>query len=511
MNLAAFLPIFVAFPLLTAVIVVFFPHLPARRITYLLTPVITTAGGVALLVEHTHTPVLANQIGGFQPGIGIAFASDSFSALMLVATGVLVFAANWFAIATQEDVRNRYFPSLSLVLLAGVNGALLTADLFNLFVWIEVMLMPSYALLAISGTWRRIGVDRMFVVVNLLTSSVFLLGVVYTYGTVGRVNIAALAGAARTNPHVAASMMVCLVALGVKAGVFPVHGWLPRAYPGTSAAVMGLFSGLHTKVAVYAIYRIISTIFVFDPRGQWIAVAILCLTMLVGGYGSLGEMRMRGSLAFQMVCGIGYILMGLVLAASGQGEDARAVALGTGIFYLIHHMLTMGSLILTTGAIEETYGSGRFDRLDGLQRREPIAAAIMAGGMLSLVGFPPFSGVLAKVGIAQSAATVGGVLGWVVITTIIVSSLGALLSMMALWKGVFWGPRMAMYRPIGADDYIPVGEDLRIAKPQLAPGAFLLMLSIVAFLAAGPLVATTTNAGVSMLDINNYVEAVLML
>lgn len=511
MTLSAFLPIFVAFPLLTAVLIILFPHLIARRIAYMVVPAITTAGGVGLLVEHTHTPVIVNQIGGFQPGVGIAFASDAFSALMLVATGILVFASNWFAISTGEDERNRYFPSLALVLLAGVNGALLTADLFNLFVWIEVMLMPSYALLAISGTWRRIGVDRMFVVVNLLTSSMFLLGVVYTYGTAGRVSIAALAGAARTNPHVAASMLVCIVALAVKAGIFPVHGWLPRAYPGTSAAVMGLFSGLHTKVAVYAIYRIVSAIFVFDPRGQWVVVAILCLTMIVGGYGSLGEQRMRGSLAFQMICGIGYIMMGLVLATSGQGQHARAVALGTGIFYLVHHMLTMGSLILTTGAIEETYGSGRFDRLDGLQRREPLAAAIMAGGMLSLVGFPPFSGVLAKVGIAQSAATVGGLMAWVVITTIIVSSLGALLSMMVMWKGVFWGPRMAMYRPIGADDYIPVGDDLRIKKKQLAPGAFLLGLSVLAFILAGQLVTATTNAGMAMLDINSYVEAVLML
>ena len=129
--------------------------------------------------------------------------------------------------------------------------------------------------------------------------------------------------------------------------------------------------------------------------------------------------------------------------------------------------------------------------------------------MLSLVGFPPFSGVLAKVGIAQSAATTGGALGWTVIAVIIVSSIGALVSMMYLWKGVFWGPRMAMYRPIGADKFQPVEDDLVIAKHQLLPGAFLLLLSVAAFFGAGWLVDQTTRAGYSLLDISDYLHAVL--
>lgn len=509
MILAHLLPLWVAIPIVTAVLLVFINPLALRRTIYMAIPILSIIGGSVLLNAHRTHAVIAEQIGGFDRGIGIAFASDSFSALMLIATSIIIMASAWFAISIGEDEHNRFFPTLALVLMAGVDGAILTADLFNLFVWIEVMLMPSYALLAITGTWRRIGVDRMFVVVNLLTSSVYLLGVIYVYGAVGKVNIAALAGAAANNTQVAIAITVSLIALCVKAGVVPVHGWLPRAYPATSAAVMGLFSGLHTKVAIYAIYRIVSTIFIFDTRGQWVAVVALCLTMLVGSYGSLGEQRIRGSLAFQMVCGVGYILITLPLAASTTDIEARAVALGSGIFYLIHHMLTMGSLILTAGAIEETYGSGRFDRLDGLQRREPLAAGIIAGGMLSLVGFPPFSGVLAKVGIAQSAATTGGALGWTVIAVIIVSSIGALVSMMYLWKGVFWGPRMAMYRPIGADKFQPVEDDLVIAKHQLLPGAFLLLLSVAAFFGAGWLVDQTTRAGYSLLDISDYLHAVL--
>ncbi len=349
MTLAPLLPLWVAIPLVTAVLMVFAQPLALRRVIYLAVPSLSVIGAFVLLYQHRNHAVIAEQVGGFARGIGISFASDAFSALMLAATGILIIASAWFAISIGEDEHNRFFPTLTLVLMAGVNGAILTADLFNLFVWIEVMLMPSYALLAITGTWRRIGVDRMFVVVNLLTSSVFLLGVIYIYGAVGEVNIAVLAGSAANEPQVGIAITVCLIALCVKAGVVPVHGWLPRAYPATSAAVMGLFSGLHTKVAIYAIYRIVSTIFIFDTRGQWIIVVVLCFTMLVGSFGSLGEQRIRGSLAFQMVCGVGYILIALALAANTSDIEARAVALGAGIFYLIHHMLTMGSLILTSG------------------------------------------------------------------------------------------------------------------------------------------------------------------
>ena len=329
MILAHLLPLWVAIPIVTAVLLVFINPLALRRTIYMAIPILSIIGGSVLLNAHRTHAVIAEQIGGFDRGIGIAFASDSFSALMLIATSIIIMASAWFAISIGEDEHNRFFPTLALVLMAGVDGAILTADLFNLFVWIEVMLMPSYALLAITGTWRRIGVDRMFVVVNLLTSSVYLLGVIYVYGAVGKVNIAALAGAAANNTQVAIAITVSLIALCVKAGVVPVHGWLPRAYPATSAAVMGLFSGLHTKVAIYAIYRIVSTIFIFDTRGQWVAVVALCLTMLVGSYGSLGEQRIRGSLAFQMVCGVGYILIALPLAASTTDIEARAVALGS--------------------------------------------------------------------------------------------------------------------------------------------------------------------------------------
>ncbi|WP_397333880.1 proton-conducting transporter membrane subunit [Ornithinimicrobium sp. INDO-MA30-4] len=179
---------------------------------------------------------------------------------MIFVTSATVAIGLWFLTQTGED-RFRFVPALALMLIAGVNGALLTGDLFNLFVFVEVMLLPSYALIAITGTWRRLGIGRLFVIVNLTTSTILLVGVGFVYASAGTVNLAELAGVAQDNPTVSLAVSVVLLSLAIKAGVVPVHGWMPRSYPATSAGIMALFSFVHSKVALYAIYRIYSITF----------------------------------------------------------------------------------------------------------------------------------------------------------------------------------------------------------------------------------------------------------
>src|SRR5690554_5925799 len=164
---------------------------------------------------------------------------------MLTATSLLIGASAWFGVVTGED-RSPFFPALVAVLAAGVYGALLTADVFNLFVFIEVMLLPSYGLIAITGGWKRLKAGRLYVTVNLLTSTVYLIGVGLMYGAAGSVHLGKLAGAARESDLVAAAGGVMILALLVKAAVVPAHGWLTRTYPDTSPTVTALFSGLHT-------------------------------------------------------------------------------------------------------------------------------------------------------------------------------------------------------------------------------------------------------------------------
>ena len=197
---SAILPLFVAVPLLFAGGTALLRGPLVQRTALLLASFLTLAGGVALLVFHQNTPALAHSIGSYLPGVGIVFVSDSLSSLLLVVVAFLTMVSGIFLMLTGED-RYRFVIPLILMLSTGVNGALLTGDLFNMFVWVEVMLLPSYALVAVTGSWRRLGIGRMFVIVNIITSTILVMGVGLLYGAYGSVNLAALAGTG-SNPQV---------------------------------------------------------------------------------------------------------------------------------------------------------------------------------------------------------------------------------------------------------------------------------------------------------------------
>ena len=486
------LPLLVVVPLLGAALGALVPGRLAR-VLLVLAPVATTAGGVALLVEHARTPVLAHGVGGFVPGIAIPLVSDTLTAVMITVTGLTTTACIAFALVTGE-ARLRFFPTLVMMLSAGVNGALLTGDVFNLFVFIEVMLLPSYALVAMTGTWRRLGIGRLFVVVNLVTSTILLVGIGLVYGVAGSVNMAVLSGVDADDPRFRLAVGVVLLALAVKAGVVPLHGWLPRAYPATSATVMALFSALHTKVAIYAIFRIHQT--VLDGATSWMVplLVLFGVTMLVGAYGSLGERMIRRSLAWQMIAGVGYILLGLAIGTQ--------LGLAAGLFYMVHHILVMGSLLLSSGAIERAYLTHQFVG--------PLLAVVVALAMMSLVGFPPSSGFFGKVGIARAAADLDGAWIWLVLGVLVVASIGTLLAMTRVWADVFWGPPLeeSPSRGKGHTDLPPVDAETRMQTWSLAPAGALLLVSLAIFVVPGPLWELCLQAADGLLDVTAYVEAV---
>ena len=485
------LPLFMASGLAGAALAVVSPWRVLRDALALVIPALGTVAGIWLFATTAQHGTIAHSVGLFTGGVAIPFAADALSAVMIVAASIVAFASNWFALVVGET-RARFYPALTLMLLGGVYGALLTADLFNLFVFIEVMLLPSYGLITMTGSWSRLAGGRMFVLVNLLTSTGLLIGVSIVYGVIGTVNLAALAGAAKGNGPLTVAMGLVVLALSVKSGLFPVHTWLPRTYPGTSAAVMGLFSGLHTKVAVYALYRIYVVVFDLDQRWAWTIIIFCVVSMLVGSFAGLAEHAMRRIIAYQMVTGMPYIVVMLAFSAD---DTTRAVA--AGIVYMVHHMITVGSLVLTAGAIEETYGTDLLSRLDGLARRDPLVAAVFAMGAFSIVGFPPFSGLWGKVLVVTEIARAGDWHAWLVIAVILVASFGALLSMIRLWREVFWGGNVQL--PDGL--YVPL--------TKLAPGAALIVVSVGMFIAGGALIDAAMTAASGLLDVSGYQHAIL--
>ncbi|MBC2682407.1 monovalent cation/H+ antiporter subunit D family protein [Corynebacterium anserum] len=508
MTAGATLSFFILIPLLASACAAIVPSLAVRRFLGLAVPAvgILAAGYLLFYLSGEGGPVIADNVGAFIGGISIPLVADTLTAVMLLATSIVVCAAMWFADAVGET-KTRFFPALALMLLAGAWGAIMTADIFNLFVFIEVMLMPSFGLLAMTGTWARLAAARMFIVVNLVTSMILLTGVATVYAVVGTTNLAALAGSAGPRGQSFApgifgnqwqlmvALGVVLLALSVKAGMAPVHTWLPRAYPATSPAVMALFSGLHTKVAVYAIFRIYLTAFEGDVALGWGILGFVVLGMLIGAFAGLGEASLRGVVAYQMVNGIPFMLVALVFL----NHDAHLM-LSASLFYMLHHMVVASSLIMAAGSIEETYGTGRIRPLSGLSRRDPFPSVIFALAALAIIGFPPFSGVLGKLGLIMGIAQDGTWKAWIAIGAIIIAGVGALLSMLYVWREVFWG------RSMNANECDP---SLAVAHRFVYPSAAMIILSVAMFFGAGPVFNVVGRAADNLTDTTAYVSAVM--
>ena len=487
--MTALLPLVMVGPIVVAGLALLTPRAFVRRALGMGATVAVLASAVTMVVATREGEHLATQVGGWTEGVAIAFVADLLSALMLVLTSLLVVVSLGFAAATGED-DDRWFVPLVLVLSAGVYGALLTADLFNLFVAIEVALIPSYVLMSRGASPGVLPAGRLYLVVNLLASTIYLLGVALLYGAAGTVNLGSLLGAGR-EPEVALAGAVILVALAVKSGLVPVHGWLPRTYPAPSPAVTALFSGLLTKIGVYAVFRVYSVLFDGEVRWGIPVLVVAGASMLVGVLGALGGSTVRGVLAFHMVSQMGYIVVVL-----GFGTPA---ALAAGIFYLLTYTMVKTSLFLSMGVVEHRWRTGRIDRLGGIARRDPLLGATFFAAAMSLVGVPPMVGFIAKYAVVRAGFETGH---YVVTALAVVVSLLTLLSMMKLWNGVFWGDEP----PAEVRGHEPDG---RAPVALVLPGLVLAALALGVGLVPQPFYALAEQAAAGLADPTAYSNAVV--
>lgn len=501
----ALLALPVAVPLLCAGLLLAVPYRPIwHRSVVLAVTTGVLALAVALLLQTRDGTVVVQRIGGWPAEVAISLVADTFAALMLTVTAVVVLACVAFAAGSGADRVPQIAP-LILVLTAGAYGAFLAADLFNLFVMVEVMLVPSYALLSLGGGARRVSASRVYVPVNLLASTILLTGVGLLYGVTGEVRLAALAGAARDSAAAALAGGVILLALAVKAAVVPLHGWLPRSYPSAPPAVVALFSGVLTKVGVYALIRIFAVLFDGAPQLRWVIALAALVSMVVGVLAAVGEGSMRAVLSFHLVSQIGYVLLGLALFS--------VASLAAAIFYLVQYILVKTALFLCAGAVSAGYGTDRLDRLGGLSRREPLLVAAFGGAALSLAGMPPFSGFAAKFLIMRAAAMEHA---YVSLAVALVVSLLTLVSMLKIWDAVFWRPEpdgeREQGRPAresrGVQQVAGVGLATSLRPALIVPALMLTGLTLLLGLAAAPLLVLAETAASGLVDSSGYVRAV---
>ncbi|OMQ14147.1 cation:proton antiporter, partial [Modestobacter sp. VKM Ac-2676] len=347
---------------------------------------------------------------------------------MLLLTSVVVLLSLVYSIGTGEDDAPLTVP-LVLVMSAGVSGALLTADLFNLFVFVEVMLVPSYVLLALGRERQRVAGSRLYVTVNLLASTMFLAGTGLLYGVTGTVQLGELAGVAAAGTPAALAAGVAMLAMAVKSAVVPFHSWLPGSYAVAGPAVTVLFSGLLTKVGLYVLFRLYAVLFDRDPDLRWLLLTAAVLTMVVGVLAAVGEHSVRRVLLSHMVSQIGYVLVGLGLATLAGFTAA--------LFFLVQYVLVKAGLFMVGGALRTRYGTDTLDRLGGLARGERVLAVAFGGCALALVGIPPTSGFVGKLQLASATVAAGA---WWVTAALLGVSLITLVSMLKVWNRVFWVP-----------------------------------------------------------------------
>lgn len=456
------------------------------------------ASSIVLMLEVWQQGPLAASIASWMPPQGIALVADTLAAVMVLVTGLLGVCVAIYALGDiTEKVELRGYIPLHHVLLAGVCGSFLTADLFNLFVWFEVLLAASFVLLVLERSNTQFEGAFKYVLVNLLGSMVLLVAIGLTYGVTKTLNMAdvatALEQSAKTRPTLVRSIGgLFVVAFGIKAALFPLFAWLPPSYPTSPAAIAALFSGLLTKVGVYAFFRVFTLVMPLDEQFSWLLLVASCVTMIVGVIGAVAQPDVRRILSFHIISQIGYMVAGLGLLIAPD-EPTRQLALAAGIFYTIHNILAKSNLFLISGAIERLSGSSRLDALGGLARRAPLWAVLFVISAFALAGMPPLSGFWAKLFIVWASVQAGH---WWVGGVGLLVGLFTLASMLKIFNGAFWkpAPEQAQRLELGGAQ----------AWAMAAPAVMLASLSALVGVQPSLLFAAANRAAVELTSYSEY-------
>ncbi|MGM0701180.1 MAG: Na+/H+ antiporter subunit D [Pseudomonadota bacterium] len=454
--------------------------------------------GIWLLGEVSREGILVSQMGGWPAPFGISLVADLLGAIMVLLTGIIGFAVAIYSLASigRGHVAFGYFPLMHL-LLAGVAGAFLTGDIFNLYVWFEVMLVASFALLILGSEKAQMEGAIKYVTLNLVSSVIFLIAVGLLYGKVGTLNMADIAqrlALLEGDGMVDVLAMMFMVAFGIKAAAFPLFFWLPASYHTPPVAVSALFAGLLTKVGVYALFRVFTLIFHHSPGyTHQILLWGAGLTMLSGVLGAAAQFEFRRILSFHIVSQIGYMILGLALFTP--------LAIVGGVFYIMHHIIVKTNLFLISGIVHRLRGTYDLKKLGGIYRRYPWLAVLFLIPALSLAGVPPLSGFFAKF-IVIRAAIEAEAYGVTFIALLV--GLLTLYSMIKIWAEVFWktSPEAG-----DTDPYPEVShrEMWLVGAPVVALAVCTLLIGF----NAEPIYALAEASADQLLSPERYIEAVL--
>jgi len=396
------LPAFVAIPLVTAFLLPVFAK-RGKAIATVLANVATISLLVLAIASIGQSRVY--EVGRWSIPLGINLVLDGLSSLMLLAISFVSAAAMLFSIRYMEQYTAKAkFLCLFLLMVAGMNGVALSGDIFNLFVFLEIASLASYALVGFGCEHEELEASFKYMVLGTIASIFILFAVALVYGNTGSLNMAYISKAIQSsglNRGLTFALGLFIVGFGLKAALVPFHAWLPDAHPSAPAPISAMLSGILIKtLGVYALARVVFNVFGISVSMGWLLIVLGLLSMVAGAFLAIGQWDFKRLLAYSSISQLGYVVLGiglggLIIARDGNLAWASLAILG-GLFHLLNHAVYKSLLFLTSGSVQMSTGTRQLREMGGLAEKLPVTRATCTIASASIAGIPPFSGFWSK-------------------------------------------------------------------------------------------------------------------
>lgn len=480
-------------PFFFAIILLFFKeNIRVQRSLTLIGLAVSFIAALVLIVKVKADGVQALTLGSWPAPFGITMVSDMLSALLVTTSIAITFFVVMYSFTAIGKEREKfyYYPAV-LFMLTGVNGAFTTGDIFNMFVFFEVLLMASYVLIVLGGEKKQLRESIKYILVNVISSALFVVTIALLYSVIGTVNMADISVkiAEIGQPGIITVIAILfLLVFGIKGAIFPLYFWLPGSYAAPPMPVLALFGALLTKVGLYAITRTYTLFFIHDMSVTHELLLVLSLLTIVAGcIGALAYFDLKHIMIYNIVIAVGVILFGV----AQMNESGMTGAM----FYLIHDMIIKGALFLLIGIIIAITGTSNLRKMGGLMKTHAPLGWMYLIAAFGLAGIPPLSGFMGKLLIVKGAFEAGNIVGSIVI---LASSLIVLLSVMRIFIYAFWGEPVEL----------PTTKRSAYRK-MMVPAVILVVISIAYGIGTEWLVPYMTDASEVLLKPSIYIDAVL--
>jgi multicomponent Na+:H+ antiporter subunit D len=347
--------------------------------------------------------------GGWEPinkiPIGIYMVMDGFTVIVLCIINIIGFLSAFYSISyIKRYTAENYFYALFCLMVAGMNGVVLSGDLFNIFVFLEISVISAYALVAFGVEKNELEASFKYQVLGSIASFLILFGIGFIYWKTKTLNIADIKQAFTSGYDRTFYLFVQILILsgfGLKAAIIPFHAWLPDAHSSAPSSISAMLSGVLIKaVGIYVIIRLFFNMFVISESMAVLITTLGTLSMVIGVFLAIGQWDIKRLLAYHSISQMGYVVMsigiGMILLSRGAKPEIASLAIAGGLFHLVNHAAFKGLLFLNAGAIEYTIGTRNLKEMGGLAKSMPVTSATSFIASMSISGIPPFNGFFSK-------------------------------------------------------------------------------------------------------------------